>query len=212
MLAGSLLRAYFSLFGRLVIKGREHLPAEGCVLVSNHTGWADPLWIGFAAWPRTISPMAKQELFDVPVLSRVLHNLGAFPVKRGVPGPSSIKIPVDILNDRGIILIFPGGRREAQVSGVKRGAATIAQLAGVPVVPVRFLGPATLNLRHALWRRPEVLVEFAAPIPQPQGGVLTSSERKEQIARMVDEIERRLLALTQTDGRNHQATDSQWRA
>lgn len=167
------------------------------MLVSNHVGWADPLWIGFALWPRPICPMAKQELFSNRFLGILLRDMGAFPVNRGAPTPSSIKLPAEILRNKGIVVIFPGGTREAQISGVKRGAATIALLADVPVVPVFFRGPPILRLRDMLFRRPEVLVQIGTPIYPDNKNCLTKPDRKEQTTVIVDAIELKLNEMIQ---------------
>src|SRR5580700_9768329 len=79
--------------------------------------------------------MSKQELFS-PSLSRwVLKHGGSIPIDRADPSPSSIKTAVDILRHGGLILIFPSGARSDENIAFKRGAATVALHARVPLVP-----------------------------------------------------------------------------
>lgn len=197
-LAGMVLRPFLRPFARLQATGLENIPREqGFVIVSNHVGWIDPLWIGLALWPRAVSPMAKKELFETWPLRFVLNQLGAFPVTRGAASASEIRRPLDILHNRGVVLIFPGGTREAQLSGVKRGAATIAVSAGVPLVPIYFSGPGHLRLRD-VFRRRTASVVVGDPIHTAGSAEVSREQRKEAILETVQLIEDRLRHLGNT--------------
>jgi 1-acyl-sn-glycerol-3-phosphate acyltransferase len=194
-LAGNVLRPFLGLFARLQPIGLENIPNErGFVIVSNHVGWIDPLWIGLALWPRAVSPMAKKELFARWPLRFILAQLGAFPVTRGAASPSEIRRPLEILQNRGVVLIFPGGTREAQLSGVKRGAATIAVTAGVPVVPIYFDGPGHLRLRD-IFRRRTASILVGDPIDTVGSKETSREQRKEAVLDTVQLIEDRLKQL-----------------
>src|SRR5664280_2484834 len=83
----------------------------GAVIACNHVGWSDSLWMAYAVYPRQLRYMSKQELFS-PALSRwILDYGGSIPIDRAAPSPSSIKTAVDILQQGGLILIFPSGTR-----------------------------------------------------------------------------------------------------
>jgi 1-acyl-sn-glycerol-3-phosphate acyltransferase len=138
--------------------------------------------------------MAKKELFEKWPLRFVLNQLGAFPVTRGAASPSEIRRPLDILHNRGVVLIFPGGTREAQLSGVKRGAATIAVSAGVPLVPIYFSGPGHLRLRD-IFRRRIASVVVGDPIHTAGSAEASREQRKEAILETVQLIEDRLRHL-----------------
>lgn len=194
-LAGVLLRPFLGLFARLQPIGLENIPGDqGFVIVSNHVGWVDPLWIGLALWPRAVSPMAKKELFAAWPLRFILAQLGAFPVTRGAAAPSEIRRPLEILQNRGVVLVFPGGTREAQLSGVKRGAATIAVTAGVPVLPIYFDGPGHLRLRD-VFRRRTASILIGQPIQTAGSGEMDRQHRKEAVLDTVKLIEDRLKQL-----------------
>ena len=129
-----------------------------------HVGWADSLWIAYAVYPRQLRYMSKQELFG-PTLSRfILEHGGSVPIDRANPSLSSIKTAVDILQHGGLILIFPSGTRSNENVAFKRGAATVALLARVPLVPAFFQGPKQMQVGHLL-RRPVIRVTFGSPIP-----------------------------------------------
>jgi len=164
------LHASMRAFARVEVSGAEHLDgAGGMIVVCNHIGWADPLWVGFAAYPRTLHQMAKKELFEIPLVGWFVRSGGGFPVDRGRPGPATIKHAVGLVAGGERLLIFPAGTRGQEDADNKRGAATIALRARVPVVPACFDGPAALRLGD-LWRQPRIRVRFGAPLHGPADG------------------------------------------
>jgi 1-acyl-sn-glycerol-3-phosphate acyltransferase len=136
----------------------------GAVIACNHVGWADSLWMAYAVYPRQLRYMSKQELFDPPLSRFVLGHGGSLPIDRAHPSPSSIKTAVDILQQGGLILIFPSGTRSDERFAFKRGAATVALHARVPLVPAFFQGPKQMQVVHLL-HRPVIQVTFGSPIP-----------------------------------------------
>ena len=92
---------------------------------------------------------------------------GSIPIDRADPSPSSIKTVVDVLRNGEIILIFPSGTRGQEGANFKRGAATIALHAQVPIVPAFYQGPKSMHAAH-LMRRPRLRVSFA-PIISTEG-------------------------------------------
>jgi 1-acyl-sn-glycerol-3-phosphate acyltransferase len=136
----------------------------GAVIACNHVGWADSLWMAYAVYPRQLRYMSKQELFNPPLSRWVLEHGGSIPIDRAEPSPSSIKAAVDILQQGGVILIFPAGTRSDENIAFKRGAATIALHARVPLVPAFFQGPKQMQVAHLL-HRPPIRVTFGSPIP-----------------------------------------------
>ena len=162
LLRATLWRALW-VFGRVRVIGVEHLSQGGQVLVSNHVGWADPIWIAYAAYPRVLHQMAKRELFRWPWAGWVIGALGAFPVDRGRPSPATLKYAVELLRQGNWLLIFPTGTQDQSQNEARRGAALIASMAQAPIVPVWFEGPTRLSLAHLI-RRPTIVVRFGPPL------------------------------------------------
>ena len=135
----------------------------GAVIACNHVGWADSLWMAYAVYPRQLHYMSKGELFNSTLSRWVLAHGGSLPIDRVDPSPSSIKTAVDMLRHGEIILIFPSGTRSEENIAFKRGAATIALHARVPLVPAYFRGPKQMQIVHLL-HRPPVRVAFGSPI------------------------------------------------
>ena len=134
----------------------------GAVIVCNHAGWADSLWVSYAVYPRPLRHMSKRELFSSPFARWVLEQAGSIPIDRGDPAPSSIKSAVDLLRGGELLLIFPAGTRQENAL-FKRGAATIALHAQVPLVPALYDGPRQMQMAHLLGR-PRIDVTFGAVI------------------------------------------------
>ena len=136
----------------------------GAVIACNHVGWADSLWMAYAVYPRQLRYMSKRELFGSTLSRWVLEHGGSVPIDRADPSPSSIKTAVDILKHGEILLMFPSGTRSGENIAFKRGAATVALHARVPLVPAFFQGPKQMQVAHLL-HRPPIRVTFGSPIP-----------------------------------------------
>ena len=107
-----LLAPVGKLLFRLQIEGTENIPKQGpVILCSNHRSVLDPFFMAVAV-PRTIRFMAKSELFaDHGRFARwLLYAFGAFPVRRDKGDAESVRTAVHILQDGGVVGIFPQGR------------------------------------------------------------------------------------------------------
>ncbi|WP_083384675.1 lysophospholipid acyltransferase family protein [Cupriavidus sp. USMAHM13] len=185
------LKVVLSRFGRVTVSGVENLYGpEGKIVVCNHVGWADPLWIGYSALPFTLHQMAKKELFDNPVIGWFVRNGGGFPIDRGRPSTAAIKQVISLVQQGKRVLIFPKGTRTRDQIEAKRGAATIALHAKATIIPAHYEGPEHIRLIH-LFRRPVIRVTFGAPISTP----LDASTDKEAALTLTAKLENAMSAL-----------------
>lgn len=166
-----LARIAFKLLYRLEVRGIEHIPAEGpVVLCSNHKSLQDPITLGVYV-PRKVHYMAKAELFKVPLLGSLITAVGAFPVKRGGVSKEAIRTAINLLKEGKVMGIFPEGTRNQSVGMGKRGAVTMAMRAKATVVPVALVGD------YRLFRK--MLAVYGAPIdlqPYAEEGTTESQE------------------------------------
>lgn len=163
------LQPFFHLYFRMSRIGREHIPAEGAVIVAaNHRSFLDPFIIGTCA-RRPMYYVAKKELFRGRFVSAILRSLGAFPVDRGSGDADSMATARAVLERGDILLIFPEGTRirPGALGAPKRGFARLALETGAPIVPVAIIG--TEDVRKG-WRiRPrKIRVRAGAPLRFPQ--------------------------------------------
>jgi 1-acyl-sn-glycerol-3-phosphate acyltransferase len=159
---------FFQLYFRLSRIGREHIPAEGPVIIaSNHRSFLDPFVIATMA-RRPMYYVAKKELFSRPWQAWILNALGAFPVDRGAGDNDMIETAKAILGRGDIVLMFPEGTRirPGSLGTPKRGVGRLALETGVPVVPVAVIG--TEAVRRG-WRiRPhKVRIRAGRPLRFP---------------------------------------------
>ncbi len=127
----------------------EQLPATGgLIVVANHVSNFDPvalshfiIWAG--RWPRFL---AKRELWDVPLLGRLMRALGQIPVDRNThPAADSLRAAAHALERGQCVVIYPEGTITTDPDGWpmtgRRGAALLASMTGCPVVPIAQWGP-----------------------------------------------------------------------
>ncbi|MFC1946250.1 lysophospholipid acyltransferase family protein [Chloroflexota bacterium] len=163
---GVLLR----LFTQFRVQGREHVPADGAVIVvSNHLSVTDPPVLSFAL-PRRARFMAKQELFRNPAARWFITNLGAFPLDRSRIDRQAIREAEKSLKQGLALIIFAeGGRsRDGRLGEAYSGAAMLALRLGVPILPVAISGTEKIGQRLRRLRRPKITIKIGRPIPAPQ--------------------------------------------
>jgi 1-acyl-sn-glycerol-3-phosphate acyltransferase len=151
VLASLVLQSWF----RLHVSGAEHVPERGAALVAaNHKSILDPFFLGVAT-RRPLRYMAKAELFKPP-LGWLVTRLGAFPVRRGEADAGALATARAILDDGGVIVVFPEGTRVDEPDALgspHHGAGRLARETGAPIVPTAILGTSHLWL---------------GPIPKPR--------------------------------------------
>lgn len=189
---GRLVRAMF----RTRLDGAENIPAKGAILAGNHVSYLDPMLM-WCASPRPVHFMAKRELWDSPVIAWILPRLWGFPVTRGEPDRTAITTATELLKAGELVGVFPeGGRAEEgsdELRAAQGGAAFIALRAGVPIVPVAFVGTEKAWPKGA--KRPRLVrtyISVGAPI-DPEG-ILPEGGRKERVAAITAVVMERITA------------------
>ncbi|WRP05091.1 lysophospholipid acyltransferase family protein [Rossellomorea aquimaris] len=141
--AKGLVKSILSPLYRIEVKGLEHFPEEGGVLLcTNHIDNLDPPVVGISA-PRPVSFMAKEELFSVPVLGKLLPDLRAFPVKRGMSDREALRKGLQVLKRGDVLGLFPEGTRSktGKIGKGLAGAGFFALRSDAYVVPCAIIGP-----------------------------------------------------------------------
>jgi 1-acyl-sn-glycerol-3-phosphate acyltransferase len=124
------------LLGPTAVRGKEHVPRTGGLLIlASHQSDVDPVVVQHAC-PRPIYFMAKSELFEMRGLGRVIRWFKAFPVKRGEPDRESIRKAVAHLKNGDVVCVFPEGQlsETGALQPLKPGVALIVRMAGCPVI------------------------------------------------------------------------------
>jgi 1-acyl-sn-glycerol-3-phosphate acyltransferase len=170
-----LARFILALLTHTTMSGLEHLPARGPALLAvNHLGDADAA-ILLAALPTGPEALAKLELFDFPVLGRLMDWYGCIWLHRGRPDRRALRCALDALEDGRLVVVAPEGRYTL-ANGLEpggKGAAYLAVSAGVPVIPLAITGTQNeyvyASLRH--FCRPKLSLTIGEPILLGHGKV-----------------------------------------
>ncbi|MBD2593190.1 1-acyl-sn-glycerol-3-phosphate acyltransferase [Nostoc spongiaeforme FACHB-130] len=133
-----MLHAYF----RGKIYGVENVPqSDPLVVVSNHASYFDPPIVSNCV-RRPVAYMAKQELFEIPVLAQAIKLYGAYPVSRGSADRNAIRAALECLENGWAVGVFLQGTRtpDGKITDPKKGAALLAAKAQAPILPVSLWG------------------------------------------------------------------------
>ena len=167
-LVRAVLQPFFLIYFRMSRIGREHIPAEGPVIIaSNHRSFLDPFVIATMA-RRPMYYVAKKEIFVWRWEAWLLNALGAFPVDRGGGDAEMIKTAEAILGRGDIVLMFPEGTRTrpGALGKPKRGVGRLALETGAPVVPVAVIGTEAVR-RGWRFRPHKVRIRAGRPLRFP---------------------------------------------
>ena len=159
-----LARFLFSLVMEMEVKGLEHFPEAGpVVLAANHVTTFDVFPMQFAL-PRLIFFMGKAELFKNPIMDILLRNLSGFPVHRGEKDQWAMRHAAKVLKHGQVLGMFPEGTRSKGkgLTVAKTGAARLAIEANCPILPIAVVGSDQFFRRFP--RRTRVQISLLPPL------------------------------------------------
>jgi 1-acyl-sn-glycerol-3-phosphate acyltransferase len=195
----TLARLILLLF-RVRIVGEENVPAGGAVLAGNHVSNMDPVLL-WCASPRPCRFMSKAEAWRGGATAWGLPRLWSFPVERGEADRTAIARATRFVAAGQLVGIFPEGTRAA-ADGTRAeaqgGAAFIALRAGVPIVPVAFMGTEKVLPRgRTLPRLYPVTIAYGEPIDA--AGFMPDAGRKERVEMLTAQTMRGIDALLEDE-------------
>ena len=177
-----LLTPALRLWFRMHMSGSEHIPASGPAIVApNHKSFLDAFFVGIST-RRHVRYMAKAELFRGP-LGWLFLRLGAFPVVRGEADAEAVETARRILEQGGVLVVFPEGTRVEDVHALgspHHGAGRLALMTGAPIIPAAIAGTQRLWL-GPLPKPRRVQVAFLPAIDPAQ-----LSGRPDAVSELVD--------------------------
>ncbi|CAH2031878.1 lysophospholipid acyltransferase family protein [Trichlorobacter ammonificans] len=140
-----LIGMYASVLNRLIIKGGEHIPSSGGVLLaSNHISAYETIFLPWAVLRshplQMVWAPAKEELFRNPVSRLLYSSWGAFPVKRGRDVKAG-RVLNDLLMDQKVMLFPEGTRhRDGRLGQGNRGVGKVIYDTRPVVIPTALVG------------------------------------------------------------------------
>ncbi len=135
----TLLTGYARFLLETDIQFEAPLPQGPKIIVANHPTTTDPFLLSLLSEEPIFIPVTGMA-FEVPILGAILRSAGHIPVDKSTPnGQTVIQMAVEKLAAGKTIGIFPEGSlspRIGEFCKTKTGAARMAILSGVPVIPV----------------------------------------------------------------------------
>ena len=177
ILMRSFLRAAGRFLARLLTKprlqGMENFAGKGpIILVGNHTGALEVVYMTVFT-PRQVEYIGSIDIPHEPFINIFVKLYGLIPIFRGRTSRSSMKQAISILDQDGILGIFPeGGIWEPAIRDARTGVAWLSYHAQAPVLPIGFASTqGGLNKAMRL-KRPTVEMnvgELIPPVEIPEG-------------------------------------------
>ena len=152
---------YVRLAYHMVYEGLENIPkGQGFVISCNHRGLNDPLFIAHKV-KQPLFFMAKAEFFAKKIGNAFFRSINAFPVNRDKSDVSAINHAKKVVQDGGVLVIFPEGHRspDGKPQRAKPGVAMIAGMVECGVLPVG------VSYKGKLGFRKRVVVRYGKFLP-----------------------------------------------
>ena len=208
----NVMRMALFLCARWRVEGKEAVPPGGPLLiVCNHLSHIDPPMLA-AAIPRTISFLAKKELFEHPLGGRAIRWYGAVPVDRtGGANRDNFERILGLLERDGVLGVFPEGTR-SKTGGMQRakpGVALLAMRSNAPILPVAITGSEKVRGFRSLLSRPRITVRIGEPFTLPS---VEGTLGRAQLTSVTEMIMGRISALLPPEYRGAYALRKRERA
>lgn len=168
-------RMLFSFFFHFKVETKENLKnLKGpLVIAASHASWVDPFLIAavFPFWAKVfpIHYGCWYRYFYSPRFLPFVWLLGTFPIRKGLDFDESLKTPVRILKNKGVVGLFPEGKRKlgGRPRRARRGAAFLYYKTGAKVLPVKIEGSFNMKFSQFFKRKYRIKVKIGRPFSLP---------------------------------------------
>ena len=184
----------FARIDRARIAGLENLPASGpAILMINHIAFIDPVVV-LGNLPRNIVPMAKAEVYRIPVWGIFPWLWDVIPVHREELDRRALERALQVLAAGEVILIAPEATRHPELAQAREGVAYLGYKSGAPIIPVAIESSPGYPTLMGPWnrRKPGAYFRLGKPVRfKPVPGRLP----RERLRLMTDEVLYQLAAM-----------------
>jgi 1-acyl-sn-glycerol-3-phosphate acyltransferase len=185
------------------VDGLEHFPEAGpAILMINHIAFIDPIVV-LGCLPRNIVPLAKEEVYKIPIWGIFPRLWEVIPVRRGEVDRRALTLALQVLSAGEVILVAPEGTRNDSLRRGKEGIAYLGYRSGAPIIPVAVEG--TMNyptLTPASRKAPGATVQLGKPFTYRP---LQIKPGREMLRKMTDEALYQLAAMLPEERRGYYA-------
>jgi 1-acyl-sn-glycerol-3-phosphate acyltransferase len=176
------------------ISGLENLPSTGpAILMINHIAFVDPIVV-LGNLPRNIVPMAKAEVYRIPVWGIFPWLWDVIPVRREELDRRALEKALAVLEAGEIILIAPEAHRHPSLRRAREGVAYLGHKSGAPIIPVAVENTPGYPTLIGPWnaKKPGAYFRLGRPFRfKPVSGRLP----RERLRQMTDEAMYQLAAI-----------------
>lgn len=176
--AGKLINKFLKLIAGIYLKHlfdysieNEHLQEikPPFIVLANHTNFWDPFLLSMCI-PVPVHFVTSDAYFRNPILKQLLKLVGAIPKTKLISDPLSIRGIIEVAKNKGVIGIFPEGRRnwDGKTLPLLHPTAKLIKSLGIPVVSVVFKGACLAMPRWATSTRKGKIAIKLSKVLNPQ--------------------------------------------
>ncbi len=187
-------RILLKLLFRIEVVGLENFPRHGPLLVvGNHTGAMEVVLLNAYA-PRQIEMLSAADMPAERITEIINSIFGSIPVKRGSYDRAALQKALDVLEQDGIVGLFPeGGVWDVGKQRALPGISWLSYRSGAPILPVGFNDTAGamgagLNFKRPVLKMYVGKVLTPASIPDGKAKKVYFREHAEQVMDMVYQL------------------------
>lgn len=175
---------------RLHVTGLELVPTEKFLLVGNHRSALDPILEMGVFRKHHIGFVAKQELFSIPIIGKIMHRCFCIPLDRGSlrDGLQMMRQAAETIeNQTASMGIYPEGTR-GKGPGLlpfKSGAFKIAKKAKCPVVVATIRNSEQIG-RRAPFRRTDVYLDIVGVLQADEIAGIKTAQLSKVVFQMME--------------------------
>ena len=193
---------------KIEVIGKENLPSSGPLLVvANHFHFLDPLvLLNVCPWPMEFIGGAQTP--NAPGGSNLFPKLfGVIPTYRGTGSRETLKRSEAVLQQNGVLGIFPEGGSWAQVLRPARpGAAFLAWRTNAQILPIGLDGCVGFLQRFRIGKPAEITVRIGKPFG-PLTGANGGRPGREEMDEIGHRIMREIAALLPPERQGYYSPD-----
>jgi len=158
-------------------EGQENLEQDGggIIVAANHLSWFDPIALSHVLWCADRPPrfLAKEPLFRIPVVGRIIGGAGQIPVYReSKEAVGAVRDAISAVEAGECVVVYPEGTMtkdpDLWLMALKTGAARIALATQRPLIPVAQWGPQEVMpsyvKRFRLFPRKTMVMRIGPPV------------------------------------------------
>jgi 1-acyl-sn-glycerol-3-phosphate acyltransferase len=200
----TIVRLYAWLMLRMDVFWQAPFPAGPKLIVANHPSTTDPFYLGLL-FSQPISLLIIESLFLIPVFGAFLRWSGHIPVAPGQGRTAFDAAYRRLLRGRSVAL-FPEGDLSPREGGClppRTGAARLALLTGVPVIPIGIYLPRERSraiVSTVSGKRMEGYLHLRGEYGVTVGGAMHFEgdvEDRRHVVNVSEDIMRRIVSLAQ---------------